>query len=294
MGRYVSFDPNPHAPAFVPPPDSCDCHFHVFGPRAKYPVLPGIEHDMPEADVDAMRRLHAKLGISRGVIVATTVNGADHQVILDALAQLGPNYRACALNAVLEECPDSYVQKLHDAGVRGARFNLLKMLNRIPSPERIRHCIDRIRELGWYCKVQPDYDEPLESLEPFRDLDIPIVIDHLARARPAEGPQGEICRRVCDLLRRGNFWLLIANPYKISRAGFPWGDVAPVVRAFVEAAPDRMIWGSDWPHTFHTEPPPNDGALFDFLGRVTSAEERRTILVDNPARLFGFAATTAS
>src|SRR5262249_37794767 len=117
--RYASFDPAPTSPAFAVPPGACDSHFHVFGPRERYPVLPGIEHDMPEADVAAMQRLHAALGIERGVICASTVNGSNHQVLLDALATLGPGYRACAVFNVLEDHPDSYIARLHDAGVRG-------------------------------------------------------------------------------------------------------------------------------------------------------------------------------
>lgn len=284
--RYATFDPAPRPPTFAPPRDACDCHFHVFGPRAHYPVLPGVEHDMPEADVAALRTLHTALGITRGVICASTVNGSDHAVILDALAALGSRYRACAVFGVLEDQPDSYLQRLHDAGVRGVRFNLLKMLNRMPSVDRMMRACDRARELGWYCKVQPDYDEPLESLAPFEKLGMPVVIDHMARATVAGGPQGEIVRKVSELLRRGNFWLLLANGYKVSRAGHPWDDVVPLARAFIEAAPDRMLWGSDWPHTFHTEPPPNDGDLFNFLARVADAEERRKILVDNSTALF--------
>ncbi|MEJ0070909.1 MAG: amidohydrolase family protein [Pseudomonadota bacterium] len=287
MGRYATFDPDPHPPLFAPPALTCDSHFHVFGARAQYPVLPGIEHDMPEATFAALRRLHAALGITRGVICASTVNGSDHQVVLDALAALGPAYRACALFTVLEEQPDLYIQRLHDAGVRGVRFNLLKMLNRIPSPDRLQRALDRLREIGWYCKVQPDYDEPLESLAPFEKLEIPVIIDHMARAKISEGATGSIVRTVSNLLRRGNFWLLLANGYKVSKTGFPWDDVVPVARAFIEAAPDRVLWGSDWPHTFHTEAPPNDGDLFNFVARVSSDEqERQKLLVDNPAALF--------
>jgi len=285
LGRYRSFDPEPKAPLAPPPPGACDAHFHVFGARERYPVLPGIEHDMPEADVDALRRLHAALGISRGVICASTVNGSDHAVLLDALRILGKSYRACALHTVFEEQPEVYIQKLHDAGVRGARFNLLKMLGRVPVPEKIRRAIARIREIGWYCKVQPDYHEPLESLAFFEDVDSPVIIDHLGRAEAAHGP---LFTKVKDLLRRGNFWLLLSNGYKVSRAGYPWEDVIPVIRAFIDAAPDRVLWGSDWPHTFHEDTPPNDGELYNLLHRATSEAERRRILVDNPATLFGF------
>ncbi len=283
MGRYRSFDPAPKAPIGPPPAGACDCHFHVFGPRSRYPVAPGIEHDMPEADVAALQRLHAALGIERGVICASTVNGSNHAVLLDALKTLGRNYRACALHTVLDEQPESYVRELHEAGVRGARFNLLRMLGRVPEPSRIRRSIARIRELGWYCKVQPDYRDPLESLRFFEDVDTPVVIDHLGRAGAANDPAFS---KVVDLLKKGNFWLLLSNGYKVSRAGYPWDDVIPVMRAFIEAAPDRVLWGSDWPHTFHEEAPPNDGDLYNLLHRATSEDERQRILVDNPTQLF--------
>ena len=288
MSRYFSFQPIVRPPAFAVPPDACDCHFHVFGDRATYPVLPGIEHDMPEATMETAMAMHARLGFGRGVIVATTVNGSDHAVVLDALAKGGPNYRACALNAVLLEKSDAYIQKLHDAGVRGARFNLLKMLNRMPSPDQLQRSIDRIRELGWYCKVQPDYHEPMESLAPFEKLDSPVIIDHLARADVTKGRADPTVIRVIELLKGGNFWLLMSNGYKISRWGYPWDDVIPVARAFIEAAPDRMLWALDWPHTFHEQPPPDDTDLFDLLPRIADEAERQKILVDNPQAIFGF------
>lgn len=283
MGRYFSFDPEPKAPLAPPPPGACDAHFHVFGPRSRYPVLPGIEHDMPGADVAALKKLHARLNFQRGVICASTVNGSNHAVILDALQALGPGYRACALQSVLHEQPDAYIARLHDAGVRGARFNLLRMLGRVPEPEKIRRSIARIRELGWYCKVQPDYDDPLESLAFFEDVDTPVVIDHLGRVA---SPQGPVFLKVKNLLRKGNFWLLLSNGYKVSQAGYPWDDVIPVIRAFIEAAPQRVLWGSDWPHTFHETAPPNDGDLYNLLHRATSEAERKRILVDNPGALF--------
>jgi predicted TIM-barrel fold metal-dependent hydrolase len=289
MGRYSSFRPVVRPPSFAVPPGACDTHFHVFGGRDTYPVLPGIEHDMPEATIEAAMAMHAKLGFSRGVIVATTVNGSDHAVVLDALAKAGPNYRACALNTVLLEKPDSYIQKLHDAGVRGVRFNLLKMLNRMPSENDLQRSIDRARELGWYCKVQPDYHEPMESLRLFEKLRQPVIIDHLARADVTKGAKDPTVIRTIELLRGGNFWLLMSNGYKISRAGYPWDDVVPVARAFIEAAPNRMLWALDWPHTFHKQLPPDDTDLFDLLPRITGSDDERTrILVDNPKAIFGF------
>ena len=288
MRRYSSFRPIIRPPSFAVPKGACDTHFHVFGERETYPLLPGIEHDMPEATIEAAMAMHQKLGFSRGVIVATTVNGPNHAVVLDALKKAGSNYRACALNSVLLEKPDSYIQTLHDAGVRGVRFNLLKMLNRMPSPDDLKRCIDRARELGWYCKVQPDYHEPMESLELFQKLDQPVIIDHLARADVTKGAGDPTVIKVIELLKRGNFWLLMSNGYKISKAGFPWEDVVPVARAFIEAAPNRMLWAIDWPHTFHEQLPPDDTDLFELLPRIAGEAVRRKILVKNPAEIFGF------
>jgi predicted TIM-barrel fold metal-dependent hydrolase len=127
--------------------------------------------------------------------------------------------------------------------------------------------------------------------EPFEKADYPVIIDHLGRTPAEQGPDGPIATKIIELLRRGNFWLLLSNGYEVSKAGYPWDDVVPIVRKFIDVAPDRLLWASDWPHTFHAEPPPNDGDLFNFFYRITSEEERRRILVDNPAAIFGFPAT---
>jgi predicted TIM-barrel fold metal-dependent hydrolase len=290
MGRYQTFRRDIRKPSIALPPNSCDTHFHVFGSRERYPVLPGIEHDMPDATVEAMLNLHATLGFQRGVIITTTAHGPNHQVLLDALAVAGPNYRACALSSVLTDTSDAYIAKLDAAGIRGARFGFLKLVGREPPLATVGRAIDRCRELGWYCKVQPDYDVPLESLALFEDTDVPVVIDHMGRARPEQGLDGPVISKVLSLLERGNYWLLLSNGYKVSRRPPLWDDVVPITRKFIEAAPDRVIWATDWPHTFHTEPPPDDGDLVEFLIRATDAAERQKILVDNPARLFGFGA----
>lgn len=287
MQKYVSFDPDVRAPAQTLPAGAFDAHFHVFGDPARYPILPGIEHVIEAATPDAVKRLHARLGISRGLIVATTAHGTDHRIVLDALEALGPGYRACALAAVLTDTSDDYLEKLHAAGVRGARFGFLKEVGRGLPLDKIGRALARCRELGWYAKVQPDYHVPLESIALFEHLDIPVIIDHMGRARPEEGPDGAAISKVVELLKRGNFWVLLSNPYKVSNERFPWRDVMPIVRRYIETAPDRVIWASDWPHTFHTVAAPNDGELVDFLLATTDEAERRAILVDNPNRLFG-------
>lgn len=287
MTKYVSFDPDVKKPAGHLPEGAFDAHFHVFGDPKQYPPLPGVEHVLPDATPEAALRMHSALGISGGLLVATTAYGTDHQIMLDALKTLGAGYRGCALAAVLTDTSDEHLQRLDAAGIRGVRFNFLKEIGRGFDATKIGRALDRCRELGWYAKVQPDYHVPLESIALFERLDIPVIIDHLGRARPEDGLSGPAISKVTELLQRGNYWVLLSNPYKVSGSSFPWEDVVPIVRSYVEAAPDRLLWALDWPHTFHTVPAPNDGELVDFLLLATDEAERRKILVENPAHLFG-------
>lgn len=289
MPDYHPFHPEPRPPARPPPAGTIDSQFHVMGPRDRYPVRPGAGYEMPTATWEAAARMHRALGIRRGVIVQATTYGADHQVVLDALAALGPGYRACANAVVLSERDDAYVARLHAAGVRGARFTFRRELNLAPTAEGFARSIARIRELGWYAKVQPDQSGFVVNAPMFEGLDIPVVIDHMGRSSAAEGPQGPNATKVRELLGRGNFWVMLSLGEKLSQAGPPWSDVIPIARSFVEAAPDRVVWGSDWPHPLSMKPPPNDAELLELVYRILPDEEAlaRT-LVANPARLFGF------
>ncbi len=288
MPHYFPFDPNPRTPRRPPPPASCDSQFHVFGPPQKYPVRPGAAYEMPSATFEAARRMHQALGIERGVVVQATTYGAEHQVVLDALAALGPNYKGCANAAVFAEKNDAYIERLHAAGVRGARFTR-QGLGIALSPAAYDRSIARLRELGWYAKFQPEPAGFIGQAPMFERLDIPVLIDHMGRPDPAAGTRDPGLARLVDLLGRGNFWVMLSLSEKISRAGYPWDDVIPVARACIEAAPDRVIWGSDWPHPVSTRQPPNEADLLELLYRIAPDEGILTkILVDNPARLFGF------
>lgn len=290
MTKFFSFNPDVTPPIRRPPRNACDCHFHIYGDPAKYPLAPTARNTMHDATLEAMQKLHQALGIERGVICGTTANGTDYAMIMDALKLLGPNYKASAHHSVLDERSDSYLAQMDKAGIRGVRFNFLKMLGRMPDPAQVKHSIDRAREIGWYLKIQPDYHEPLESFAPFETIaDTQIIIDHFARIPADQSKTGPVMDKVLELLKRGNFWVLLSNGYKQSREDYPWNDLLPAARTLIEAAPDRLIWASDWPHTFHEVPPPNDGDLYNAFHRWTSETERQRILVDNPAALFGFA-----
>lgn len=292
MPDYLPFDPNPRAPVPLPPPLACDSQFHVFGPRERYPVRPGAAYEMPSATWEVARALHATLGITRGVIVQATTYGADHTVVLDALEGLnagGPRrYMACANAAVLVERDDAYLQQLHDAGVRGARFTRGGLGISLGAAEQAR-AFARVKELGWYVKVQPEPEGIAAQLATFESLQVPVLLDHMGRADPSRGDADASLARMRELLARGNFWVMLSLSEKISRAGPPWDDVVPLAQRLIEAAPERCVWGSDWPHPVSVKQPPNEGALLELLYRFApDPATLRKILVDNPARLFGF------
>ncbi|MES2183737.1 MAG: amidohydrolase family protein [Pseudomonadota bacterium] len=292
MADYLPFNPHPRAPVPLPPPLACDSQFHVFGSRERYPVRPGAAYEMPSATWQVAQALHATLGIQRGVIVQATTYGADHTVVLDALAGLnagGPRrYVACANAAVLTERDDAYLHQLHDAGVRGARFTRGGLGISFSAAEQAR-AFARVKELGWYVKVQPEPTGMAGQLATFEALGVPVLLDHMGRADPARGDADPTLVHILELLKRGNFWVMLSLSEKISKTGAPWDDVVPLAQRFIAAAPDRCVWGSDWPHPVSTQAPPNEGALLELLYRFApDAPTLQKILVDNPARFFGF------
>jgi predicted TIM-barrel fold metal-dependent hydrolase len=273
----------------LPPPKSIDSQFHVLGPVEKYPIRAGAAYQMPSATWEAALRVHKALGIERGIIVQTTTYGADHSVVLDGLAAMGPNYRACANALVFVEADDSYLAKLNAAGVGGARFSFRKELGAVLSDKDFERAIARIRELGWYAKFQPEKDGIVGNLDKIRALDVPVLIDHMGRPDPLRGKDDPNLRAVLDLLAKGNFWVMLSLGEKTSKAGAPWDDVIPIARAYIEAAPDRCVWASDWPHPVSAVQPPNDADLLELLYRYAPDDaELEKILVTNPAKLFGF------
>jgi predicted TIM-barrel fold metal-dependent hydrolase len=288
MPDYLPFDPNPRVPSVTLPPLSCDSQFHVFGAPEQYPVRPGAAYEMPRATVAAAMKMHRTLGLQRGVIVQPTTYGADHSATLDGIAAAGANYRGCANAAVFESADDAALARLHAGGIRGARFSR-QSLGIALTPEAFTRAVARIRELGWYAKVQPEPAGFAAQAAQYETLDVPVLIDHMGRPNPAAGKDDPSLRKVLELLKRGNFWVMLSLAEKISRAGPPWDDVIPTMRAYIEAAPNRVVWASDWPHPVSTSQPPNEADLIELLYRATdNDEERRRILVDNPATLFGF------
>jgi len=290
MEKYRLFDPNPKVPNPLPPRGTCDSQFHVFGPVEKYPIRPGAVYCTPEATIDAALKMHRTLGIERGVIVQSSAYATDFRILYDALKQAGPNYQACVV--IDDTVSDAELQRLHDAGVRGARFNFWKVLNLVPSPEQFKRSIARIESLGWYAKLHMPADEMMEMADLFKPLKINVVLDHFGRPDFKQGIDQPSVRYMIDLLKQGNWWMMLSNGDRWSEQAKPWNDAVELAQAYINAAPDRMIWGSDWPHPLVTEDMPmkNDGELLELCYRYAGGDEniKQKIFVDNPARLFGF------
>jgi len=289
MKNYHPFNPHPTAPSKPLPPFSCDSQFHVFGPQDRYPIRVGAAYEMPTATIEKALELHQILGIQRGVIVQATTYGVDHQVVLDGLAYAGANYRGCANAIVLLEGSEAYIEQLHSAGVRGARFTR-QGLGITMSNADFDRVIGRVRELGWYVKFQPETAGILEQVGLFANLDMPVVIDHMGRSDVSLGNADPSLNKLLDLLKQGNFWVMLSLTEKLSKSGLPWDDVLPLAHQLIESAPNRMIWGSDWPHPLSVNPPPDEALLINQLYRYAQNDAAliQKILVDNPATLFGF------
>ncbi|WP_216894360.1 amidohydrolase family protein [Nocardia alni] len=290
MVEYGNFDPETRAPKWQLPAGSCDSHVHVFGDRERFPVQPNAVYTAYDATVHAMRRTHSVLGIDRGVIVQPTAYGTDHSALIDALSTAGSGYRGCG--RVDDSVTDDQLTEMHEAGVRGARFNFHPRLtaSRL-SPERIRRAIERVTERGWYFKLQLVDMDPDEVTALFDDVEADIIVDHMGPLQYDHGLADPRFRKMLNLLQRGNWWMMLSNGDKRAEAaGHPWNDAVAYAHEYIQQVPTRMLWASDWPHPIRPVPVPNDGELLDLFARYAPDEAtRRQILVKNPQEVFRFA-----
>ena len=282
-------DPNTRPPRFRAPPHACDAHCHVFGPGAKYPYAPDRSYTPPDAPLEKFRALQAILGLERAVLVNASCHGTDNTVILDAIAQSNGRYRGVA------NADDSFTERdfrtLHEGGCRGVRFNFVRHLGGMPDLDEFDRIIERIRPLGWHVVLHFDAADLVEFDNVLKRLPVPFVIDHMGRVPTAGGLEQEPFRRLLELARRDNCWVKICGAERISSAGPPFVDAVPFAQALIKAAPDRILWGTDWPHPNISRHMPNDGDLVDLIPLMApdvATQER--ILVDNPQRLYGFEA----
>ena len=280
-------DPDTRTPDLAVPPLACDAHCHVFGPASKFPFDPNRSYTPPDASVEDFRRLQSILGFERAVIVQATCHGTDNAAMLDAIASSNGRYRGIAM--VDEGFSETDFRDLHDGGVRGVRMSFARHLAGPPDFTKVRRTADMIRPMGWHLVLYLEAEDVVENAAELRALGVPIVIDHMARVKPAEGVEQEAFRLLLGFVRDEGFWVKVSGAERLSAIGAPFHDLVPFAQALIDAAPDRILWGTDWPHPNIEGVMPNDGGLVDLLALYApDAEMRRRILVDNPARLYGF------
>jgi predicted TIM-barrel fold metal-dependent hydrolase len=279
--------PHPTQPKYVPPPLACDAHCHVFGPPETFPYAPDRPYTPAEPAPQArLARLHAHLGFARAVVVQATPHGADNRAVLDAIAASGGARRGVAL--VGAAVTDAELEALHAGGVRGVRFNFVRHLGGAPDPAVFDRTVQRVRGLGWHVELHFDAEDIATHRELLRRMPVPYVIDHMGRVRSDGGLDQPALKALLGLLRDERAWVKVSGAERVSASGRrPFHDAIPIARAIVEAAPDRVLWGTDWPHPNVPGAMPDDGELVDLFAAFCADEGlRRKVLVDNPARLY--------
>lgn len=284
---WLCWDPAPSKPRFGPPAGAVDAHCHVFGPGDVFPYAPERKYTPCDAGKDQLFALRDHLGFARNVIVQATCHGADNSALVDALRAAGDRARGIA--TVRDTVTDAELAALDEAGVRGVRFNFVRRLVD-PKPDAYyRAIIDRIAPLGWHVVIYFEAADLEERWDFFTSLPTVVVVDHMGRpdvTKPVDGPDfGRFIRLMAE---HDNVWSKVTCPERLSVSGPPsYDDVVPFARTLVERFPDRVLWGTDWPHPNMTSHMPDDGGLVDYIPRIAVSEEaQRRLLVDNPMKLY--------
>jgi 2-pyrone-4,6-dicarboxylate lactonase len=273
-------------PAFVLPAGACDAHCHVFGPAARFPYAPNRRYTPEDAPKETLAALHAHLGVARVVIVQASAHGRDNRAMLDAIASDPASIRGVAIVDGSET--DAGLAALHRGGVRGVRFNFVRHLGGAPDPDVFRRVLGRIKPLGWHVVLHLDAADIVPLGEMIRGLPLPFVIDHMGRVDSSLGLEQPAFRALLDLAKLEGCWIKVSGSERISRK--PYDAAIPFARALVRAAPQRVLWGTDFPHPNLSEPA-DEADLVDLIPKFAESEgERHLLLVENPARLYGFAA----
>lgn len=280
-------DPHPKTPRYRCPPLACDAHCHVFGPAARFPYAAGRAYTPTDAPRERLAALHQVLGVERAVIVQASCHGTDNRAMLDAIAHSGGRWRGIAI--VDASFQDADFEALHAGGIRGVRFNFVRHLGGMPDMALFRRVVERLPSMGWHLVVHLDAVDIADLAPVLTTLPVPFVIDHMGRVKAGLGLGQPPFRALLDLLERDHCWVKVCGSERVSSSGPPFHDAVPFGRALVERAPDRVLWGTDWPHPNVGRHMPNDGDLVDLLPLLApDPDHRQRLLVDNPARLYGW------
>jgi 2-pyrone-4,6-dicarboxylate lactonase len=284
--NYLPFHPNPSKPVYRPPAGAVDAHCHVFGPEARFPFAPERKYTPCDAPKEKLFALRDFLGFARNVIVQASCHGTDNRALVDALESSGGKARGVAV--VGPDVSDAELKAMDRAGVRGVRFNFLPRLVDATPREAFIRIAERIKPLGWHTVVY--FEMPtLDTMIPFlKALPTAIVLDHMSVPEVKKGVDAAGFQRYLALLdERTNIVVKVTCPERLSAIGPPYDDVIPFARALVERYPDRVLWGTDWPHPNMTTHVPDDGSLVDMIPKFAPSPARqKALLIDNPMRLY--------
>jgi D-galactarolactone isomerase len=285
MQQAVPWSAGTEPPKLKAPPNACDCHMHIYDSR--FPFAPNAKLRPPNATVDAYRLLQKRIGVTRNVVVTPSTYGTDNSCTLDAMAKLGATARGVAV--VDTSVADAELKRLNDLGIRGIRFNLVQ--SGATTIDMLEPLSKRVNDLGWHVQIHMLGGQIVEIADLLQRLPSPIVFDHMARIPEPAGVDHPAFALVLKLLDKGRTWVKLSGAYMDTTTGPPtYADVSKVARGYVKASPERMVWGSDWPHpTEKADAKPDDAVLFDLLADWAPDETTRNrILVDNPAALYRF------
>ncbi len=284
---WLSFHPNPSKPSYIPPPGAVDAHCHVFGPGNVFPYAPERKYTPTDAGKEQLFALRDFLGFERNVIVQATCHGADNSALVDAM--LAADGRARGVATVRPAVSRAELADLHAAGVRAIRFNFVKRLVDPKPDDYYRGLADLVAELGWHIVVYFEAADLAERWDLFTSLPTRVVVDHMGRpdvSQPLDGPGFTLFTRF--LAEHENVWSKVSGPERLSVCGPPaYDDFVPFARQVVQTFPDRVLWGTDWPHPNMKSHMPDDGALVEVIPRIAPTEDlQRRLLIDNPMRLY--------
>jgi 2-pyrone-4,6-dicarboxylate lactonase len=283
---YIPFHPNPSKPRYKPPAGAVDAHCHVFGPEAKFPYAPERKYTPCDAPKEKLIALRDFLGFDKNVIVQASCHSKDNRAMVDALET--SDNRAKGVAFVGAEVTDAELKAMDRAGVRGVRFNFVRRLVDFTPRDVLEGIAARIAPLGWHTVVyfeMPDLPD-LEAF--FTSLPTTVVVDHMGVPSVEKGVDHPENQRFLKMLEKHeNMWTKVTCPERMSLAGPPYDDVVPFGRALVEHFPDRVIWGTDWPHPNQKKAAPDDGVLVDYIPKIApTPAQQQALLVDNPMRLY--------
>lgn len=269
------------------PPGATDSHCHVFGPHDVFPYHPSSTYHPPDGPIEKLAELHSILGVERAVIVQASCHGPDNSAMINAIARNRDIYRGVCIAD--KDFIDEDFADLDSAGVCGVRFNFVAHLGGTPDLDGMKNVLQRVAPLGWHLVIHVNAEDIIKFEDFYQQFDMPIVVDHMGRVPADAGLEQKAFLILKRFMQRENWWVKVCGSERISALGPPFHDAIPYAKSLLEVAPDRVLWGTDWPHPNIKKWMPNDGDLVDLVPMFAEDESlQRKVLVDNPARLYGF------